>query len=119
MLLSVSSWDFRRVCLLECLNKPVLLLHALLSLNPYPCLYCPDVRNCISIDTDADAVQVFCVLFYSIQVTVLYTLFHIHTEYYSRDSAVGIATGYGRPKGRGSGPGGVRIFTSPCHPDRL
>jgi hypothetical protein len=40
-----------------------------------------------------DAVKVLCALFQWIQLPVLYTLFHIHTEYYSRDSAVGIATG--------------------------
>jgi hypothetical protein len=39
----------------------------------------------------------------------------------SRDSAVGIATGYGL-EDRGIAvrvPVGARIFTSPCRPDRL
>jgi hypothetical protein len=40
---------------------------------------------------------------------------------WSRDSAVGIATGYGLDE-RGVGvrvPVGARIFTSPCRPDQL
>jgi hypothetical protein len=40
---------------------------------------------------------------------------------FSRDSAVGIATGYGLDD-RGVGvrvPVGSRIFSSPCRPDRL
>jgi hypothetical protein len=39
----------------------------------------------------------------------------------SRDSAVGIATGYGLDYqgGGSSSPGGAKIFTSPYRPDRL
>jgi hypothetical protein len=43
------------------------------------------------------------------------------TFFFPRDSAVGIATGYGLDD-RGVGvrvPVGARIFTSPCRPDRL
>jgi hypothetical protein len=45
----------------------------------------------------------------------------IELTYNSRDSAVGIATGY-ELDDRGVGvrvPVGARIFTSPCRPDRL
>jgi hypothetical protein len=45
----------------------------------------------------------------------------VHTIYKSRDSVVGIATGYGL-EDRGVGvrvPVGSRIFSSPRYPDRL
>jgi hypothetical protein len=67
-------------------------------------------------------VQVLCILFQWIELSVLYTLFHIHTEYYSRDRAVGIATGYGLDGQRVGvrGPAGARIFTSiHCVPGAL
>jgi hypothetical protein len=35
MLLSVSWWDFRDVCVLECLNQLVLGFHASQSLKPF------------------------------------------------------------------------------------
>jgi hypothetical protein len=46
---------------------------------------------------------------------------HINKSFKSRDSIVGIATGYGLDD-QGVGvrvPVGARIFSSPCHPDWL
>jgi hypothetical protein len=54
-------------------------------------------------------------------ISYLLFLIPILSQYMSRDSAVSIATGYGLDD-RGVGARvlvGSRIFTSPCHPDRL
>jgi hypothetical protein len=59
---------------------------------------------------------------YKVRVNPLPVILYGYDTGRSRDSSVGIATGYGLDDRGGGGvlvPVGSKIFTSPCRPDRL